>query len=56
MESEINAKYLGDIVKLRRDKTVIGNSAKPFVWTEKGIVLRRSVLNMYQKEIEALYA
>ena len=56
IEREVNIKYLGDLVKLRRDKVVIGSPEKPFVWTEKGTVVRSIVLQLYQREIENLYA
>lgn len=55
IERDVNKPFLGDWVRLRRDKILVTSLDRPFVWTEKGTPSRKAMLNVYQDEIEALY-
>ena len=44
-----------DIVRLTKELIILATSAKPFVWTAKGTVMRRATIELYQDEVSGLY-
>ena len=43
------------LVRTPRDKTIVVDRTRPFVYTGKGTLNRRGVLDAYEKDIEAMY-